>query len=144
MSTHYFNGPCKWAKLSKPDEKYQKYSIEVLLDMDQYTALKATKVKNNGKPGELGTPDAGKMWVTFRRKQEDGAPSVVDTNGNSISDIIGNGSEVTVKFEVDSFVSKKWGTVVRSKLESVRVDKLVVYDPDTPKEDTPLKPRLMF
>ena len=142
MSTHYFNGPCKWAKLSKPDEKYQKYSIDVLLDMDQFTALKALKVKNNGKPED------GKMWVTFRRKAEDGPPAVVDAQGMPFTELIGNGSEATVKFEVESFVSKKYGTVVRSRLESVRVDKFVKYEkPDNtgvPTESVGVKPRLMF
>ena len=141
MSAHYFKGPCKWARLNKPDDKYNKYSIDVQLDMEQYTALKALKVKNNGKP------DDGKMWVTFRRKQEDGAPNVVDSNGKKFEEPIGNGSEVTVKFEVESFVSKKWGQVVKSSLLSVMVDKYVKYDPDAASpavESVGVKPRLMF
>ena len=142
MSTHYFSGKCQWAKLAKPDEKFNKYSIDVLLDMEQFTALKALKVKNNGKPED------GKMWVTFRRKGEDGAPQVVNVDGSTFTDSIGNGSEVTVKFEVESFVSKKYGTVVRSRLESVRVDKFVKYEKPTESGSTAMeagvKPRLMF
>lgn len=146
-TAHYFTGPCKWAKVYKPDEKFNKYSIDVLLDMDQFTALKALKVKNNGKPGAVGTAEDGKMWVVFRRKGEDGPPTVVDAQGMPFTESIGNGSEVTVKFEVESFISKKWGTVVRSSLLSVMVNKYVKYDPDAASpavESVGVKPRLMF
>ena len=141
IKTEYFNGVCKWAKVYKPDEKYGKYSIDVLLDMDQFTKLKALKVKNNGKPED------GKMWVTFRASSD--APSVTDASGASITDSIGNGSEVTIKLTVEDFVSQKWGNVVKSNLEAVRVDKLVVYvKPEVSTEEAQApstgRPRIAF
>lgn len=153
-STHYFSGKCKWAKVYRPDEKYKKYSVDVLLSMEDYTKLKALKVKNNGKPED------GKMWVTFRRNEEAGPPAVVDASGAAITTSIGNDSEVTCKLDVESFVSAKYGNIVRTSLVMVRVDKLVVYDPDNkPQETRPgdatevkapvgaspgVKPRIMF
>ncbi len=136
---YYFNGMSKWAKVYKPDEKYGKYSIDVLLSMEQYEALKNLKVKNNGKPED------GKMWVTFRRNQEDGAPIVVGPDGGPFTDLIGNGSEVSIKLEIESFVSQKYGPVTKSRIASVMVDKHVKYE-KTPEvaPDTPIRPRLPF
>lgn len=131
MSTHYFTGKSQWAKVHKPDEKYGKYSIDVLLDMTQYKDMKALGLKNNGKPD-----DSGKMWVTFRRNKDDGAPVVVDAAGEPSQDTIGNGSTCTVKLDVEKFVSKKYGAVTRSTMQSVRIDELVIYDPEK-KEDKP-------
>lgn len=154
MSTHYFTGKSQWAKVYKPDEKYGKYSIDVLLDMSQYKDMKALGLKNNGKPD-----DTGKMWVTFRRNKDDGAPVVVNAAGEPSQDTIGNGSTCTVKLDVEKFVSKKYGAVTRSTMQSVRIDELVIYDPEK-KEDavastptpgpmvsppsTPAKPRIPF
>src|SRR5689334_1382803 len=125
MTIAYFNGPVKWAKLHKPDEKYGKYSVDVLLDMKQFKEMKDLGLKNGGKPD-----DSGKMWVTFRRNKDDGGPEVIDASGNNLSTPIGNGSECTIKLGVETFTSPKYGKITRSIMESVRVDKLVVYDPN--------------
>lgn len=131
--SHYFSGEVKWAKVYKPDEKYEKYSVDVLLDMKQYKEMKDLGLKNGGKPD-----DSGKMWVTFRRNKDDGAPAVVDASGASLSTPIGNGSECTIKLGVETFTSPKYGKITRSTLESVRVDKLVIYDPEKKEEAKPL------
>ena len=140
MATYFYTGKCKWAKVHEPDKTYKKYSIDVLLDMDQYEALKATKIKNTGKPED------GKMWVTFRCNEADGPVTVIIDDKPS-TEMIGNGSEVTIKVDIDSFTSAKWGNITRSRLEAVKVDRLVKYD-DKPKMAPPLpgtlKPRLMF
>src|SRR5436190_1111990 len=68
-------------------------------------------------------------------EQEDGACPVVDASGDPVSTSIGNGSECTIKLGVEKFVSKKYGVITRSIMESVRVDKLVVYDPEKKQEE---------
>lgn len=136
-TTHKYSGQCRWAKVYKADDKFPppRYTIDVLMSMDDYTKFKATGAKNNGKPED------GKMWVTFRRKEEEGKPIVVDADGNAFDQQIGNGSLVTVKATVDQFKSKKYGSVTRVTLDGVQVDKLQVYNPD---EGSTGKPKILF
>lgn len=120
MTTAYFTGECKWAKVYKPDDKYQKYSIDVLLDMEQYEEFQKFKFKT---PGKL---DNGKFWVTMRRKVEDGAPVVVDKEGNPFTDTIGNGSIVTVKIDTYNY-DNKFGKGTGFKIVGVQVDEHKQY-----------------
>ena len=124
MTTAYFTGPCQWAKFKEAD-KFDKYSVQLALDFKQFKEMKDLGLKNGGKP-----TDDGKMTVTFRRPKADGAPEVVDKDGNPFSGDIGNGSILTLKLDVETFVSPKHGKVTRSSLVSVRVDELVVYNPE--------------
>lgn len=129
-TTHYFNGTCYWAKLNihNLDTYNDKKSaqIEVVLDKDQLKALKATGSKLQPK-----LMDDGTLRVRFKRQYDHpiddfgGLPTVIDSSGVPFNDLIGNGSKVTIKVTVyDSKMGK--GT----RLESVRVDELVPYDPD--------------
>lgn len=122
MTHHYFTGQCKWARLATPDEKYNKYSISVGLDAKQYKELQAMKVRNAGK-----LDDDGVFWVNFHRKADAGAPKCVDSSGNAISDLVGNGSSVTIKVEVKTW-TRDGLTQAAVVLDSVRVDNLVKYE----------------
>jgi hypothetical protein len=134
--SHYFTGEVRWAKVHRPDQKYNKYSLDMLLDMKQYKEMKDLGLKNGGKPDDSGDRSReGKMWVTFRRNKEDGPCSVVDASGDPVSTDIGNGSICTIKLGVETFTSPKYGKITRSTVESVRVDKLVVYDPEKKEQD---------
>lgn len=150
-TTLTFSGKSKWAKVYKPDGKFSpddpKYSIDVALSMEDFMKFKSFKVRNDGKPED------GKMWVTFRRKSSEGKPTIVDKDGNAFDKNIGNGSDVTVKILIEDFESKKYGKLVRSRLEAVRVDNLVEYVPEeavagiamtgtTPPETT--RPKILF
>lgn len=135
-SIHYFSGKCKWAKVFKPDERYNKFSIDV--------ALTGKQLEEFNKLGLRGKPkidEEGNHWVTFRRDPASqvyksgervpaGPPSVSDPDGNSFSGIIGNGSDVTVKIQVYSWENKQYGKGMGSRLEAVRVDNLVEYKRD--------------
>lgn len=129
MTIAYFSGPAKWARLLKPDDKYNKYSISVGLDVKQLKELQALKVKNGSKIG-----DDGLFWVNFHRKASDGAPILVDNAGMPLSDLVGNGSEATVKCEVYSWTAKDGSTQHGIKMVGVQVSKLVIYDPDKKEE----------
>lgn len=138
MATAYFTGECKWAKVYKPDDKYQKYSIDVLLDMKQYEEFQKFKFKT---PGKL---DNGKFWVTMRRKVEDGAPTVLDKDGNPFTETIGNGSVVTVKIDTYNY-DNKFGKGTGFKIDSVRVDEHKQYvKPEAAAEAAPVRPRIPF
>jgi hypothetical protein len=131
-SVYTFQGPCRWAKVYVPDEKFgPKYSIEVKLD--------DTGVAKYKEAGCQGLPSKdGEGYYTFRRTKtsltrkgkviEYGPPKVVDTDGNPFTALIGNGSVVTVK--VETFPTEK-GTGTR--LVALRVDEHVPYE--APKRD---------
>lgn len=127
MAVVYFSGPCRWAKVYTPDEKYgPKYSIEV-----QLNDAELEKYKN---AGCMGNPSKdGEGYYTFRRTKtlltrkgevkENGPPIVVDAEGNKFTAPIGNGSDVTIKVETYN-TEKGMGT----KLVAVQVDNLVEYN----------------
>ena len=129
MAVHYFSGPCRWAKVYQPDEKFgPKYSIEVQLNDAELKKYKAA--------GCMGNPSKdGEGYYTFRRTKtlltkkgklmENGPPSVFDSEGRPFTATIGNGSEVTVK--VETYMTDKG---VGTKLQAVQVNKLVEYDKD--------------
>lgn len=126
--TWYFTGTCKWAKLHEPDPKYNKFSIDLYLD-----AANMEKFRQSGAQLKLrGTEDEpfisfGRPAVSLGKKGqliEHGPPLVLDHDGAPMSPkiLVGNGSTVTVKVDVYD-TQKGKGT----RLEAVRVDKLVEY-----------------
>lgn len=150
MTTAYFTGECRWAKVYKPSEKYQKYEIDVLLDVPQYEEFSKFKFKT---PGKM---ENGKFWVTMRRKVEDGAPKVIDKDGKPLTTPIGNGSTVTVKIETYKY-DNAYGKGQGFKIDTICVDNLVIYDPEKKTEvgsapqaapaappSSPTRPRILF
>lgn len=129
MSTLYFTGPCKWARLRTPDEKYAKYNISVGLDNKQLMEFQKLKTMNAAKIAEDGL-----FYVSFSRKSKEGKPQVLDVDGNNLTDLIGNGSKVTVKVSHRTW-ERDGATKGAVQLESVLVDELIKYDPDKKKEE---------
>lgn len=117
-TTHYLSGKCKWARLLKPDEKYNKYTIDVQLDEEQQKLYRSFKLKGPIKEGG---------YVTLPRKAADGRPEVVTPEGAPVTDLIGNDSEVTCKIEVYNY-DNKFGKGSGARLMAVMVDKLVKYE----------------
>lgn len=135
VDTYYFQGACKWAKVYKPDMKFEpgNYSIDVYLDEDAQKEFKATGLRNKPKEDEDGTS------VSFRRKVGNkpwapdemwGPPEVVDAKGEPFKELIGNGSIVAV--EVVVYDTAKYGK--GSRLEKVVVVKHVPYNKEEPAE----------
>ena len=146
MSTtyHYFTGITKWAKVRKPDNKYNNFQVPLYMTPD---VLKEFKVLGLGL--KIKEDSEGSL-VTFKRPMEKlikgevvhfGPPKVFNPDGTEMTEgLIGNGSTVTVKIQ-------KYDTLKGPghRLESVRVDNLVEYNP--PKEDTTgssVRPNLPF
>lgn len=132
-NNYYFQGPCKWAKVYKPDMKFDPgyYGLDVYLDEDQQKEFKAIGLRNKFKQDEDGT------CVGFRRKvgkqpwapfADWGPPEVVDKDGKPFKELIGNGSVVAV--EVVVYDTAKFGK--GSRLEKVVVIDHVPYEKEDP------------
>jgi len=130
MSTknYYFNGTVKWAKVRKPDEKYNDYKINLYPTEASLAEIKTSGVQVQPKEDEDG------VYYTFRRKHEAlekgkvkvyGPPQVLDADNTVFEGLIGNGSKVTAKVEVYDTQKGKG-----HRLMIVRVDDLVEYNPD--------------
>lgn len=122
MNTVYFRGIAKWAKLSKPDDKYHNYSVNIELDEQSQNAFDKSGLRIRPKVDK----EDGKTYVRFRRSAEFGPPSVVDDAEKAFTQAIGNGSIVTAAVEV--YDTKTMGKGHR--LMAVRVDKWVEYKID--------------
>lgn len=127
MASNYFflSGKAKWAKLFKPDDKYKNWQIQVYLDDESMKIYDASGMTMQKKT------DADGVFVTFRRPEAKvikeelvkfEPPSVLDASGNKLDQLVGNGSDVTVKVIVYDTMKGKG-----HRLEAVKVNKLVPY-----------------
>lgn len=146
---HELSGKAVWAKLTKPDDKFTPaWSIGLVLDDEAYSSFKALKkqygLRMNLKDTD-NTPgfEDGEEYITLRRKVEkktakgdwvNEPPVVEDDQGNTIGDLVGNGSTVTVEFLIYSFTYQgKEGHA--AEFTKVIVHDLVRYEKPT---DTPV------
>ena len=127
----YLSGMCKWAKVHTPQNKYEstdkEWSINLYLDEVSKKAFDMSGLQLKKKEDEEGT------FITLRRdvtKVINGdtltfmKPAVLDGEGQPVTDMIGNGSEVTCK--VDVFNTAKG---MGHRLQAVRIDELEPYEP---------------
>ena len=121
----YLSGKSKWAKVYKPDEKYQNWTINLYLNEETLKKYEASGMSMAVKQDEDG------QYVTFRRpmakliKNETvkfNPPRVVDKDDEPFDKNIGNGSEVTIKVLVYDTIKGPG-----HRLEAVRIDKWVEY-----------------
>ena len=124
-SYFYLTGKAKWAKLFKPDDKYKNWQIQVYMDdasMKIYDESGMTMAKKQDDDGE---------FVTFRRPEAKvikdelvkfNPPEVIDANGEKLEQLVGNGSDVTIKVIVYDTMKGKG-----HRLEAVKVNKLIPY-----------------
>lgn len=127
----HLSGKAKWAKVYKPDDKYQNWTIQVYMDKDSLKTYQESGMSMAIKKDEDG------QYVTFRRPMAKliknelvkfNPPRVLDSNNQPFDKNIGNGSDVTVKVIVYDTIKGPG-----HRLEAVRVDKWVEYV----KSDTP-------
>lgn len=124
---HYFTGKAKWAKVHEPDEKYNNYQICLYMDEDSRARYDKSGLRLKDREDEDGE------YIQFRRNHEGyykgeeahvfGPPTVLNEDGETITDLVGNGSDVTVKVEI---YDTKMGRGHR--MEAVRVNELVEYN----------------
>jgi hypothetical protein len=94
-------------------------------------AIKATGIKNSAREDTGEISGVQGWYFTFRSKSQ---PLIVDTNGDIIEAMIGNGSTGRVFLEVDAFVSPSYGKQARSEVKKIVIDNLIEYNP--PERDT--------
>ena len=122
----YFKGKAKWAKVFKPDQKYDYYGLDFYPDDPEAFKQSGIQLQVN-KDKEDGT-----TFFKVKRRPTQlikgelvqfGAPHVFDDKNQPTQAAIGNGSEVTVKIAL--YDSQKG---VGHRLESIRVENLVEYE----------------
>ena len=119
------SGKAKWAKVYKPDDKYQNWTIQLYMDKDSLTTYQESGMSMAVKKDDDGN------YVTFRRPMAKliknelvkfNPPRVLDSNNQPFDKNIGNGSDVTLKVLVYDTIKGPG-----HRLEAVRVDKWVEY-----------------
>lgn len=130
----YFTGKAKWARLITADSEYQKWSMDLYFTPQSLDDFKALKLKthlkkdDDGYYARLSRPTQKMMRNVMTAFSP---PKVFDKDGKPLEGVmIGNGSDVTVKCELYKYTapgSKEKQNAIR--LESVRVDNLVPYEP---------------
>lgn len=130
----YFQGKAKWARLIRPDDKFNKWSIQLYLNpesLEKLRELQAEGVKNPIKKDEDGyfanfSCPVNKLMrgkvVAFT------APKVVDKDGVPYEKQIGNGSDVTIKCEKYTHGTPTGGKAAAIRLKAVRIDNLVEFE----------------
>lgn len=139
--TYFFTGKCKWAKVRKPDEKYNNYQVPLYLTKESWDEFKKSGVQTKIKTDEDGD------FTVFKRSYErfipwegttvvQGPPDVfIKSKDGPVSypdGLIGNGSDVTVKVEVYDGKNGKG-----HRLVSLLVNELVEYTPPEDKLEMP-------
>lgn len=134
MSVNYefFQGKCKWARTHQPDE----WGWRITLYPNQESLDKFRALQEKGIKTHLKKDDDGYYFVARRpqSKMMRGmvkhfeAPVVLDKDNKPTGDMIGNGSDVTVKCETYGYKPPTGGTGMAMRLASVRVENLVPYE----------------
>jgi hypothetical protein len=123
----YLSGTTKWAKVRKPDEKYDNFQVPLYLNEPSKKVFEESGLSLGVKSDDDGE------YITLRRPNnklikkelvEFGPPKVLDKDNKEFDGLIGNGSEITAKVAVYDTIKGKG-----HRLESVRVEKLVEYIP---------------
>lgn len=96
-------------------------------------AIRDTGIRNAVKEDDGSKSGIEGLFYTFRSKEP---YDIVDAKGNNLEALVGNGSEVTVFLEVETFRSPKFGPQARSTLLKVKVEKLIEYKAEGQPEDT--------
>jgi hypothetical protein len=134
--TVYVQGKLSWAKrLFYPDDRYQKYSVQIHPNSESLEKIRDLQTKglknilkkdDDGYYTQFSRPTVRKYGSVVKTFE---APIVVDKDGQPIGDVIGNGSDATLKLEVYEHGTPGGGKAVAARLVSVRVDNLVAFDP---------------
>lgn len=136
-------GKCKWAHVTRLN-RYDAWSIElwpISEDLEVIRELQAKGLKNTMRKDDDGynirfkrDPSKDVRLRTGEIKRLTfSAPTVAMADGSPLPNgvSIGNGSDVSVILEVYSHGTPGGGKAVAARLEGVRVDNLVPFNPET-------------
>lgn len=135
MSIHDFSGIAKWAKVKTPEEfrGTSKYSLDLYLDHAQLEDF-----RDLGTSVKIRKDDEGSFVKLSRYTEKEfkgekvlyEAPKVWK-DGEAFEGLIGNGSKVTCRVSV-------YGDKIKAhRLEAIRIDELVEYNPENKSPDLP-------
>jgi hypothetical protein len=148
MAMVYLTGECRWAKVQKPDAKYNYYGLELKPDADSIGTLLAAGLTTI-KPSK-----DGQGYYAFKRYPDKpawkdgvqikaGKPGVYHAGTvTPFEDDIGNGSKVRIGIEVFPY-NNSFGKGVTSRLETIEVLELVEYKEAAAPAGTP-QLKIMF
>jgi hypothetical protein len=129
----YFTGKAAW--VSRKPNKWGKFSFNFYpVDAAGRKAVKDTGIKNKVQEDDGSKSNVEGLFYTFRA---DTLYPITDATGADISDMIGNGSEVTVKLEVETFDSAEHGPQARSKVLGMVINKFIPYVKQEAKTEVP-------
>lgn len=94
-------------------------------------AIKETGVKNKTKEDDGAKSGVEGLFYTFRNS--DAFPITLE--GKEFTGLIGNGSEVELTLEVETFKSPVHGPQARSKVTGINITSLIPYDPEAKKSE---------
>ena len=148
-----FTGKAYWARVyeGNHDEYGGKefYKITVALDNESWSKFNQSGCQLKTKPVES---DSDILGVTFKRDVHPktgidkkgkawslggGAPRVVDADGDELTDLIGNTSDVEVLVEIYTIDTGPLKGKKGHRLEAVKVLNLVKYEAPDDDDDTP-------
>lgn len=134
-------GKCKWAHVTRLN-RYDAWSIElwpIQEDLERLRELQAKGMKNTMRKDDDG------YNIRFKREPKKeirlrtgemktlifAPPTVTMSDGSPLPQgvSIGNGSDVTVLLEVYEHATPGGGSAVAARLDGVRVDNLIPFDP---------------
>jgi hypothetical protein len=131
----YWSGKVTWCNVDRVDN-YGRYSLTLYPDTKAYNEI--MKLKQEGLQNVIKKDDDG-YYVNISRPTEVRTksgksiamepPVVIDLEGNNLAKKIGKGSDVTVKVEIRRYKTPQQREGVAVRLESVRVDNLVPFEP---------------
>lgn len=128
-------GKCKWASIINPNVKYEPcWTIDIIVSEEKKRKLEKAgyKVKED-KEGDLIFKV--KRKVKSKKGKEFDPPIVQDEEGNEFKKLVGNGSEVKVKFT--GYEWEALGSAGKSGwLDEVTIIKHVAYEEDDENFDT--------
>jgi hypothetical protein len=126
----YATGKAMWANVSVPNTRFEphKYMVTILTDQDTAADLEAAGLKQStDRAGNTKYDEPAFMFSKTAIRRKDGAankaPKLIDSDGNPLDCLIGNGSNITVKVRPYSTAYGTFGELV-----AVKVNELVDYD----------------
>jgi hypothetical protein len=137
--TEYVSGKMAWVRVVKPDIQYNCWSVRLYPNSESLNKIR--EWQGEGLKNVIRKDDDGD-YVRFKcdvsRHRRDGsiwtfeAPKVVDKDGRPMDgNVVGNGSDGTLKLEVYEHNTPGGGKAIAARLVGVRVDHLVPFNPDT-------------
>ncbi len=134
----FIQGKFSWAKVGRPDLEYNNWVITVHPTPDSLEKIR--EMQGEGLKNVLKKDEDG-YFTRFRcpvsRPRKDGTiwtfepPKVVDADGKPLDgNLIGNGSDGTLKLEVYSHGTPGGGSAIAARLVGVRVESLVEFNPE--------------